>query len=287
MGKCQGSSCGLLWLVPDPTDEELKQAYDDYYTHAPNPSKDGPSGASGTRLSRRLAEVPLSLLGVLRGRRALEAMDLEGIKPGRLLEVGCGNVVRLQRLQELGWTVEGQEVDPVAARLVRQALAVTVHEGLLEGLGLPAESYDAIVMNHVIEHVRDPAALVQECFRLLKPGGHLVSVTPNSESLGHKRFKQHWRGLEPPRHLVIFSPRNAKAPYAGAPWRAIKITTSVARAAWIHRASAQLRRWGRFDERAAPTWAGDVEAMRSQVYATLAHLVRKGSGEELVVHAVK
>jgi len=42
---------------------------------------------------------------------------------------------------------------------------------------------------------------------LLKPGGRLAMATPNNQSLGHRIFQKHWRGLEPPRHLQLFSPR--------------------------------------------------------------------------------
>jgi hypothetical protein len=41
----------------------------------------------------------------------------------------------------------------------------------------------------------------------LKPGGTLALATPNSRSWGHRVFKEHWRGLEPPRHLHLMSPR--------------------------------------------------------------------------------
>ena len=72
---------------------------------------------------------------------------------------------------------------------------------------LAEAGFDAITMSHVIEHVPDPAATFEKCRRLLKPGGKLVVSTPNSLSLGHQQFQACWRGLEPPRHLHILSPR--------------------------------------------------------------------------------
>jgi hypothetical protein len=47
---------------------------------------------------------------------------------------------------------------------------------------------------------------MRKCRELLKPGGRLVVTTPNARGLGHARFGASWRGLEPPRHLQIFSP---------------------------------------------------------------------------------
>jgi hypothetical protein len=40
---------------------------------------------------------------------------------------------------------------------------------------------------------------------MLRPGGLLYIETPNIGSSGHARFGRNWRGLEPPRHLVLFS----------------------------------------------------------------------------------
>jgi hypothetical protein len=62
-------------------------------------------------------------------------------------------------------------------------------------------------MSHVIEHVTDPVATLEKCKGLLRQGGRLTVTTPNARSLGHAKFGRNWRGLEPPRHLQIFSPR--------------------------------------------------------------------------------
>jgi SAM-dependent methyltransferase len=65
--------------------------------------------------------------------------------------------------------------------------------------------YDVITLSHVIEHVHDPSALLRAIYRMLRPGGLLWLETPNLDSLGHARFGRNWRGLEPPRHLLLFS----------------------------------------------------------------------------------
>ena len=41
--------------------------------------------------------------------------------------------------------------------------------------------------------------------RLLRPGGTLWLQTPNIDSIGHKIYGLNWRGLEPPRHLVLMT----------------------------------------------------------------------------------
>ncbi|MHC1698698.1 MAG: class I SAM-dependent methyltransferase [Geobacteraceae bacterium] len=127
-------------------------------------------------------------------------------EPGaRMLEIGCGSGEMLKWLAEHGWEVEGLDFDPQA---VQNALSkgLKVYLGSIESQEFPANSFDVIVMNHVIEHVPNPAALLHECYRILKPGGKLVSVTPNVQSLGHKLFSSSWFHLDPPRHLILFTP---------------------------------------------------------------------------------
>jgi predicted SAM-dependent methyltransferase len=60
-------------------------------------------------------------------------------------------------------------------------------------------------MNHVIEHFHDPIDALRISHRLLKPGGILWIATPNLASLGHAVFRRDWIGLDPPRHLVLFT----------------------------------------------------------------------------------
>ncbi len=69
-----------------------------------------------------------------------------------------------------------------------------------------SQLFDLITLSHVIEHVHYPIDLLRACHRLLKPGGVLWLETPNIKSYGHRFYGRFWRGLEPPRHLVIFSP---------------------------------------------------------------------------------
>jgi len=143
------------------------------------------------------------------GPRRRAALDLSvrhlarPVGPARLLDVGCGNGSFLARMRGLGWKVHGLEPDETAAALARRA-GIEVLVGTLADARWPEASFRAVTMTSVIEHVHDPGAALTACRRLLAPGGTLHLVTPNANALGAERFGTHWRGLEAPRHLVLF-----------------------------------------------------------------------------------
>jgi SAM-dependent methyltransferase len=201
--QCPNSECGLMWLDPMPLEEDIYKAYQSYYTHSDNYRKKINLGKPITTILIQIFRLFLRLTPIHRERKDRNRMYLGNINPGRLLEVGCGDGARLVKLAALGWSVEGQEVDPLSADVATKT-GIKIHLGPLQNLGLPDASYDAIVMNHVIEHVHDPLKLLIECHRLLKTNGTFVAVTPNIHSYGHRIFKSYWRGLEPPRHILLY-----------------------------------------------------------------------------------
>lgn len=277
--RCPNGACGLVWLDPMPTEDGIARAYVRYYTHRPE-SGDTPAPALWMeRMLRRLSK------RVKRGRRERAGMYLDKTPPGRLLDVGCGNGGFLARMAARGWRVEGQEVDVEAAESARTRHGFTVHLGPLHKLRLPSDGYDAIAMQHVIEHVHEPEKLVAECRRLLRDGGQLIVVTPNIKSLGHKLFGRSWRGLEPPRHLHLFSGETlkelAKRCGFGEPevWTASTNAGALAAASVAARGATPLN---------APKRIGlAVLEAGVQSLAGLVHIVEKDSGDECVLKAVK
>ena len=125
---------------------------------------------------------------------------------GRVLDVGCGNGSFLQLMAQFGWDVNGIEPDPLAAAFAQSA-GIPVHVGAVESASLAPESYDAITLNHVIEHMADPLAAFAQLVAALKPGGVLVSISPNPVGLLRRAFGVWWRALDPPRHVVLFGPK--------------------------------------------------------------------------------
>ena len=185
--------------------DDLIHAYVDYYTSAKagvdaRATKAAAFGATFFRLDR----LTTWMLRLGPERRRYEVAYLDKLAPGSLLDIGCGDGGFAANMQRLGWTVRGTEFDPNAAASAQQSHGITVDIGDLREIRYDDESFDAITARHVIEHVREPVEFVTECWRLLKPGGRLVFITPNAGSLGHRHFGGRWRGLEQPRHLFLF-----------------------------------------------------------------------------------
>lgn len=284
LNKCPNPDCGLTWLDPMPLEEDLGLAYRSYYTHHLDHYEDSRTLRKMLRsvLLRRVFESSYY------GRKKLFLMYLDKTEPGRLLDVGCGDGQRLTRFQSLGWEVEGQEVDPKPARYVSSTYGIRVHAGFLQDLEFPDATFDAVTMNHVIEHVHDPIALLAECYRILRPGGALVAVTPNIESYEHKHFGDYWRGLEPPRHLHLFSQRSLRKAASKAGIGKSCVWTTAANTQMYAIASLNLRRYGYHHiGKRKNRLSHHVLAAGHQLWTSAINLKNKDLGEECVLKAIK
>lgn len=222
--RCTNKQCGLVWLDPMPIKEDIGKAYASYYTHAAEGCEGKPvflkrifpimkrgylADKYHYQINSGLFSLPCigQLLRLFPLRRAEADGDvrfLSAVPGGQLLDVGCGSGVWLLSMRALGWEVMGVDFDEAAVKVGRKN-GLTVNWGALEQQNFPDARFDAVTLNHVIEHVPNPVETLRECARILKPGGKLIVFTPNGSSGGHRIFKEYWRGLEPPRHLHIFS----------------------------------------------------------------------------------
>ena len=280
--RCPGSDCGLLWLDPLPIEEDIGKAYTKYYTHAAATTRRPIiPGAVRTALSAVMSFVD----PVHRERERLSVMYLGDSKPGKVLDVGCGDGRRLARLRALGWEVHGQDVDPEAVASARERFRVEAHAGRLEDIRFPEMSFDCIVLNHVIEHAHDPVTLLKECRRILKRAGRLMVVTPNARSFAHRHFGSSWRGLEPPRHIHLFSSSTLPAIAARAGLTIARSWTTAANAGAFGLGSLLIRTAG-------PTASNLKSRMFRRGYAlgclyrsVFEYLRDRASGEECVLEA--
>jgi ubiquinone/menaquinone biosynthesis C-methylase UbiE len=133
-------------------------------------------------LFRLAVRMLLRASGLTLEEQAISDMHLGGLEPGRLLDIGCGDGEFSCRIKKRGWTVDGLDFDTVAARLAEERHGLKVNICSVEEMAYPDDSFDAVTMNHVIEHLVDPLAVLRNVHRVLKPGGSFIVVTPNAKS---------------------------------------------------------------------------------------------------------
>lgn len=234
----------------------------------------------------------LSKIRYLRDRVGRSIMWQDAMPGGRLLDMGCGNGDYLVIMRDLGWSVHGVEPDHNAAKIGRDASGLDITTGLVNEVDLPKESYDVITLNHVVEHLRDPLETLERVHGLLKCGGRIALVTPNTESLGHRLFHKDWRGLEVPRHLFLYSGKNIQTLLAKAGFRVEVLHTYPGSAGSIYARSRAIRERARFVGENPNDAYGKRYKVASKVFSLVEFVLcgwpfRKMAGEELVVIAVK
>jgi len=224
LDRCANASCSALYLAHDLTEQQLASFYATYSTHSP-PVLDAIGlkglyrGALKHIIHRRL-DYPTAQPGrTALIARALDAVPyfremalsrvfwLPYVNGGRAVEIGFGNGQAMALMREAGWDMRGSELDETCVSLARD-MGFDAVRGEFTSHVFEADSADAIVASHAIEHVPDPRAFFDEAIRVLRPGGRLVLRTPNAASADARRAGAAWRGLETPRHLTIHTPNS-------------------------------------------------------------------------------
>lgn len=204
-------------MNPTPLTADLHKAYAKYFTHA----ADEGQSAQSFNLRELLYSIYRFLnfpgwwiTGIAAEKTSRARMFIKGGNGGRLLDVGCGDGKFLYSMQQKGWIVDGIDFDSKAIQSAKIRYGLDLRHGDLTQAALPGSTFDVVTMSHVVEHLPEPAQVLAEIRRLLKPAGRLILTTPNVKSLGSQKFGSAWFGLDAPRHLNLFTP-NALAKLAG------------------------------------------------------------------------
>jgi SAM-dependent methyltransferase len=121
-----------------------------------------------------------------------------GRKPGRLLDIGCGDGSFLLEARRTGWQVMGTELNPAMAREL--GLDVKEHLGQIGD----SERFDCITMWHTLEHMRDIPSTLKRAATLLDGKGRMVIAVPDWGGIQAMIFRERWLHLDVPRHLYHF-----------------------------------------------------------------------------------
>jgi SAM-dependent methyltransferase len=189
-------ACGLAWWTPDPN-HRADDVYDAGYFSGAGASHgyDDYAGLEASlRLSfeRRIARIP---------RDAPDA---------RLLDVGAAYGFAVSESAAAGWRAAGLEVSTAAASVAGRIAPGRIVAG--DGLRTPFrdDSFDAITLWDVLEHLSDPHSAMGEIARLLRPGGRLVLTTGDVGSFVARLSGASWHLYTLPEHLFFYTRKTLK-----------------------------------------------------------------------------
>lgn len=128
-----------------------------------------------------------------------------GLSTGKLLDIGAGTGAFLHTMQSAGWSVTGLEPDAGAREVASSRYQLQLQESP-RLFSLPAQSFDAITMWHVLEHVHQLQDYLSQIRILLKPGGSFFLALPNYTAEDARHYGAYWAAYDVPRHLYHFAP---------------------------------------------------------------------------------
>ena len=108
-----------------------------------------------------------------------EIQYINNLPPGKVIDIGCGLGFFLSGINSK-WDKYGLEISNFASKHASQW--GTIHTSDFELFDFKKDYYDAIVLHHVIEHLKNPELLIKKIYNTLKVGGVLVIGTPDLAS---------------------------------------------------------------------------------------------------------
>jgi SAM-dependent methyltransferase len=180
------ASCGLGWQATPPAAGELATAYEEMQDESYVAESDN---------RRRAFERSIRLVRRYARQRS----------GGALLDVGCSAGLFLEVARRDGWDAWGVEPSRWMSDLARRAAgADRVFTTTLEDAPLGGRLFDVVTMWDVLEHVRDPAAMIRAARERLAPSGVLLLNVPARDTVVARALGPRWPLLLP-EHLFYFS----------------------------------------------------------------------------------
>jgi 2-polyprenyl-3-methyl-5-hydroxy-6-metoxy-1,4-benzoquinol methylase len=248
--RCKG--CGLVFVSPRVTAHLETQ-------------KTGGTGAMGEEM--------LTPSQVRRLRKELQGIESYR-KLNRILEVGAGRGWLLEEAGRQGWETWAVEINIAALERLREKGIHHIVNESAESFVLPEESFDAVRMWDVIEHLQSPKKAVANIYRALRRGGLLRLSTTNFASLSRWVNGPDWVYLNGADHIYLFEPSSITKLLTAAGFSGIRIRTR----------SFNLRKKRYHPERVLPTGFSLLRPFRKLIDETVRFTPY---GHQMIVTAVK
>jgi 2-polyprenyl-3-methyl-5-hydroxy-6-metoxy-1,4-benzoquinol methylase len=151
--------------------------------------------------------------------RAKSLIDTGG---KRLLDFGCGKGQFLKQAKAMGWSAVGVETSPERADFARYHYGIEVYGELYTRGPIASGSFDFIALNHVLEHLPEPIALLGELLESnLTPGGVAMIEVPRLDSWQSRVAGGHWMHLDIPKHLSHWTEKRLRVALDGLGYKVV------------------------------------------------------------------
>jgi len=210
--KC--SNCHLTRTSPVLNEADLATYYDIGYYGSSKKKFNSLIEAWTIWSNNRLAKKILSAASV-HVRRSEE--------PVRVLDIGCGRANLLKAFKRNGCQCFGVERSDFPEDPALQDINIFKQDFL--DVTLEENSFDIVVIWHVLEHLTDPASTLKKVGKILKPDGKLIVAVPNFGGLQSRLFGKHWFHLDLPRHTYHFSLQSLQSIFNSAGLSSTIVTT--------------------------------------------------------------
>lgn len=190
------STCGFRFTNPIPEEIDLSNYYEseDYISHS-NTSKD---------LISKIYQIARK--GAIKNKFNLVRERVDG---SSWLDIGSGTGDYMSYCFHNGLNIKGIEPSDKARTYGVEEFGLEIYpENKLNEFR--DESFDAITMWHVLEHVYHLQNRVKKIVSLLRPNGAAFIAVPNCNSLDAEKYKEYWAAYDVPRHLYHFRQEQMK-----------------------------------------------------------------------------
>lgn len=191
----QCNNCHFILTADAPNEKEIGEYYksESYISH---------TNTSKGLINKVYHKVRTYMIN----KKANLVWSFSEVKKGKLLDVGAGIGLFVQKMKQKGWDAMGIETSKVAREYAQKQFCIELKSTNYWSQIKPY-SLDVITLWHVLEHISSINEIWDKFHQALTPNGLLIIALPNCDSHDAKKYKEHWAAYDVPRHIWHFTPK--------------------------------------------------------------------------------
>src|SRR3989339_555277 len=127
----------------------------------------------------------------------------------KILDVGTGFGYLLEAASKMGFNCHGLDISEKAVEISSKKFPAKIVKGDLSSANYPSDYFDVVSMADVLEHIAKPHESISEAARILRPGGLLFIISPNSSSVTRLLAGKNWFQYKH-EHVLYFNRKSLK-----------------------------------------------------------------------------